>query len=328
MLHRVLFFLLVCIGGCVKPLEVPGPAFSKKAVLNGTVRLNTYLSITLHYNLKIDVVDSLYPAIDNATVNFYENDKLIGKATYSNEGKYILNYVPEQGYTYKVVADIPDYGRLEASEWMPITPEFGVNISERKDYNPNRNPDLIAQISSITPKTLCWLSVYQTTYTIKPTPREICSNRPPGPLPPECQVVYILRPETNFFATNSGLIDRFNGFYDSVNGTYVYKQFMRIDNTLKQGDNVELLFTLSNPTPKNSEKGEALYIRMLTVGPTYDQYLKSALASSFNQPADAYGDVNNPFAEPIPVFSNVKNGIGIFGALIEQEFKFPAIKNQ
>jgi Domain of unknown function (DUF4249) len=220
-----------------------------------------------------------------------------------------------------VMISVPEYGELEAEETMPISKQMNVVTSENKGNNPNNNPDFKANLYSAQADDNYWLSLYQDDYTYKPSPSH-CKNHP-IPYPPECFLENrrILYAASNHFATNSYLPDRFNAVYDPLTGFYTYSRFMRIDNSKIKNQEVIIDFTASNPLPKSEKYNESVYLRLLITGTGFDQYLKSAIAANFNKPADAYGNIGNPFAEPIPIYSNIKNGIGVFGAVIEKQVK-------
>lgn len=317
------FLIFITYGillGCVKTLDIPAPAYVKKVVVTGILSPNDSLTVSLQYNLKADAKDSLYPIITNATVTFYENNVLLGEAKNYNNGLYRLNYSPKEGRKYKVMISVPDYGELEAEETLPISKEMTVVTSENKGNNPNNNPNFTATFRSAEAKANYWLSLYQDDYSSKWNDPN-CSKYSGRPVPPSCKFIYYLSAAFNRFATNSYLSDRFNAEYDPLTGFYTYSRFMRIDNSKIKNQEVIIDFTASNPLPKSAKNNESVYLRLLITGTGFDQYLKSAIAANFNKPADAYGNIGNPFAEPIPIYSNIKNGIGVFGAVIEKQVK-------
>lgn len=326
-MKQILILLSVTfLWSCVKPLDVPEPAFVRKVVLLGILQPSNNITVSLHYNLKADSKDSLYPVVKDAFVKFYEDNRLIGTAKdISRDGLYFIDYFPKQGYTYKVVAEIPNFGIVEAAEVMPTSHSINVQVSERKENNPNRNPDITVGSTQRIGSNAHWFSVYMLLETFRTKP-QYCFNRTDGQILPECVLAEILAILPNIFTTNSTFIDRFNAFYDSGSGAYTYSRFMRLDNAkISAVNNFQFTFSLRNSTPKRSDKGEAIYLRYLIMGRGLDLYFKSALAANYNRPADAYGNINNPFAEPIPIYSNIKNGIGVWGGMIETEYKIPAL---
>ena len=56
-----------------------------------------------------------------------------------------------------------------------------------------------------------------------------------------------------------------------------------------------------------------LFLQVLDISETYYEYLKSAKLHEFTQ--------DNPFAEPVSVYSNVENGYGIFAGYNSQTFE-------
>jgi hypothetical protein len=58
--------------------------------------------------------------------------------------------------------------------------------------------------------------------------------------------------------------------------------------------------------PTKTNKPPTLILELLNIDPNYADYHKSIIRHEIAE--------NNPFAEPAPVFSNIKNGLGCFGA--------------
>jgi hypothetical protein len=58
-----------------------------------------------------------------------------------------------------------------------------------------------------------------------------------------------------------------------------------------------------------------LYLYVMNVSRAYDRYMKTAITAIKNRFADDDGGLNNPFYEPINVYSNVENGLGILGSV-------------
>lgn len=61
-------------------------------------------------------------------------------------------------------------------------------------------------------------------------------------------------------------------------------------------------------------KDEQAFVYVYTMSDAYDSYLKSAINAYQNRLFDSSGAISNPFAEPTPVYSNIKNGLGIWAA--------------
>ncbi len=57
---------------------------------------------------------------------------------------------------------------------------------------------------------------------------------------------------------------------------------------------------------------DSAFVYFSCLSPTYDKYLKTAITAYQNSLVDNSGDLKNPFGDFLPVYSNVKNGLGIF----------------
>lgn len=307
---------------CEKVIDSAGPAYTRRPVLTGLLQPDSLISVHLSYSGRFDQ-DSPYEMITDATVLFYQNAQLMGRAEQVKDGIYQLTIKPISGHVYRVVADVPGYGRLDAEDYLPSLPAVSWTVSEPKPANPNQNPDftLSWQVDDSTKH--YWLSAYVRESRMKLGPG--CPPNVNGLLPPGCTFVDVLETRPNYIVSNSLYPDRFDAYYDSFVGGYLYGDLVRFnpDNLLDSGS-IEFEFTLANqyPSKNNRKTGEALLYDFMAVGPHYDKFLKTAVQAYQNRVLDAEDVLNNPFAEITPVYSNVQNGLGVFGAMNRKRVRY------
>ncbi|MDP2175694.1 MAG: DUF4249 domain-containing protein [Bacteroidota bacterium] len=127
MKHQLIFkFILltfVCVS-CEKEINVTLPPYDTKLVVNG--ELNNESEISLQVSKSISILtnsDSTGYLLNNAIVNIYENNTLLGTGTYFS-GKYEFNFKPQVGRIYEIRASHPNYTAVNAVVTMPKSLSF------------------------------------------------------------------------------------------------------------------------------------------------------------------------------------------------------------
>lgn len=110
----------------------------------------------------------------------------------------------------------------------------------------------------------------------------------------------------NFFIDNLNRIGGMPLLHEEVGSLY-FENFMRI-----RAENIPQLDTLAF-----AEAGEVIHI--ITAGTDYDSYVRTAYEQSFYHSMMAGGstDINAMFYQPIPIYSNINGGLGIFAGINE-----------
>jgi len=318
---------LVCLAlltlmGCEKTLSIDGPPYQRKAVLTGLLFPDSTLSIQLTYTAPANTT-AAYETITDARVQFFDDGQLLGTSTHRGQGFYRLAVLPQPGHTYRVVADVPGgYGQLSAEDQMPARPSGQLVVDKQATGNPNNNPDFKLTLQPRDATTPYWFSFYVTKE--ETVFSDDCATLPGQPQTRPCTGSYLLRSQRNYILTDSGYLDRFNAVYDALTGTYIFSAFTRYDPAAVLGKPVELTFTTYNQLayPDNRGNDDVNTVDLLAVGPNYDRFLRSVLTAQMNQITDSNNLLNNPFAEVTPIYTNVKGGLGVFGAVSVQRFLY------
>ncbi|OZI07722.1 hypothetical protein BWI93_13105 [Siphonobacter sp. BAB-5385] len=307
-----IFLLLINIA-CTKILEIPGPIFKPKPVLVGVLHPDSSLSVRLFMSREAKDTSG-YKPITSSTVTFSEDNIALGKAVHAGDGFYVLTVEPKEGHTYKVQAEIPTYGIVEAEDFLPAFPSYTVTVGDRNSLNANSNPDITLQFKK-TDKAYYWIGINATKLSHR-APQE-CRNiiSTGGALNSECKKY--LEKESNYVSSRSAVFDMFNGSFDELHSYYSFSSLARLlPEFVKDYQQPEVTFSLTNQggswtSPSSAEEN---VLELTVAGLAFDQYLKTSLFSLENQLVDSQGKLQNPFAEPTSASSNVKNGLGIFGA--------------
>lgn len=307
--------------GCEKVLDIAGPAYKRQVVLVGLLQPDSAISVRLVINSPANQLNH-YDSIENATVTFYENNHVMGVITSGRKGNYQLTKKPKVGSVYRVEAMVPDYGQLVAQDSLPGLAPARLTDNGPNSANPNNNPDFTLSWQPSPSSGRYWLSAYvlQVRMVLGPG----CPANVNGLLPPGCTFVDKLETTYDYVLTNNILADRFSASYDSYRGAYSYGGLLRMLPDYLGSQPAEFTFTLVNqfPPQKNRKPGEGLMFDFLIAGPQYDRFLKSAVQSAQNRVLTSEDVLSNPFAEITPVYSNVTNGQGIFGAMSRQRITY------
>lgn len=279
--------LFIFLSSCEKNIEIEYPAHREQIVLTGLIQPDSILKIRLQKTLPVLSKDIAYPSIVDANVFCYENNKKIGQLKHTQNGFYVLNYFPKEGSVYKIETT---YGNkvITAEDTIPTFSDINIAIGKNNTNNPNQNPDVFLNIKRNS-KSYIWLSailVYKNTKS-------------------ETQI------KSAVIRSSFPIFDTFNS-YKSIDGTNSFDKYARL-NPEFLGD-WDIKFTVANQTSVIKQKGDYFYFQVSDVSYNYDRYLKSSLLAFETRPSEN-GTIKNPFSEPVSVFSNVKNGIGILGAI-------------
>lgn len=314
-LNYSLVLLLMALFGCEKTLDIPGPLYQKQVVITGLLQPDSVIAIRLTYTAPTNTT-AAYEQIVNAQVALFDDGQLLGSLLYRDKGLYSIESYPKPGHTYRVVANVVGYGQVSAEDRMPAKPISQLRVDTLATGNPNNNPNFYVRWQPNDATTTHWLSFYVGKVSLA-WPNDDCQRYVNKVIPPECNFVYVLQRAQNYIVTNSVDLDHFNGAYDSFSGSYTYAGFARFNSDMVLGKPVELRFTTYNQTAKvkNRKEGESNIVDLFAAGPSFDKFLRSVIQSKRNQITGSDDVLNNPFAEVTPIYSNVKGGLGIFGAV-------------
>lgn len=118
---KISFFVItgMILISCKKELEIDVPNKERKIVVNGVLNPDEPVSINISRSLHI-LDDIEYDTIKRVTVELYENDNLIGKLINTGNGNHVNDiFFPKAGNNYNIVATAPDFKTINAQFSMP-----------------------------------------------------------------------------------------------------------------------------------------------------------------------------------------------------------------
>ncbi|MDQ3190127.1 MAG: DUF4249 domain-containing protein [Bacteroidota bacterium] len=284
MKKTVYFFLLVLlVCSCEMVVKVDIPEHKPTLVLNSVIDPSE--PFVAYITNSLGILDrGTIKNIDSASVEIYENDVLLEKLPFIGEGAYISNdKKPVSGRRYKIIVDAPPYQQIQATIEVPEL----VGIS-----------NIIYKESAYTDPN--WGALSSITFTIH-DPSSIKNYYSAGVISLD---TFFFEPNSIYIHTNDPAIE--SADYGSDALLFSDEHFNGKDYTL------EVLF--SKLYYENREDYE-IFLNIASV--SKEHYLYKTSLTVHNQTA------NNPFAEPAPVYTNVKNGLGIFASKNSKFYLLP-----
>lgn len=288
LLYAVLVTASFC--GCVEdaPLIIE---ITNEVVANCILQDTDTQTLTLVYSKSSDG-GLYYEPIQEAEIKLFENDTLVGEFFKVGSRTWEINFRPEFGASYQLEILIPDWEDIHASTTMPTAPLVELVNSEH----------YIKRFYQATQQYPQWLFVLNSTFDERwenffETPQINSSDRLLADI-----------------ATNHPSVDGFNqrgnlsDIIGSASSLPAYLFYIRLSPIIE-------------PTTFDVEANyySTCFVVFRNSSPEYDQYFKTSFQKML-----IYEDEDDPgtwFDESV-VYSNIENGIGIFGAYTDKVFVF------
>ena len=288
LLPLLLIFSALTLSNCTKEIEFDAQDIAPRIVVNS---LFTNDSIwAAHISRSVGVLETTsYTTIDDANVNIFDaNANLVTTLTHQGNGLYTspTGLTPQANQSYTIEASASGYESVNASNSIPSAVPI-YQLDTVTSTNSDGETILEATITFQDPPNISnyyMLEVYVTGTWINEWEQDTKEIR--EPLQISCDDI------------NVETVNRFN--FGGFENTYLY---LMLKDQNFDGENYALTFTVINYAEVKDMDlfGE---IRLVNTSEEYFNYLKS-----FNM---YQRTINNPFATPVQVYSNVNNGMGIF----------------
>lgn len=345
LIKNTLFLLMiVAVSSCEKTINFDAQQIKPKIVVNGYVVPHQGIYLKIEKSRSILFQDNYFEALSDAKVLLYENDVLLKQLEYKsvvdtfrkyleyNVEKKILfengNYSDhtiqiKPGATYKLevssegfdevwcettvpkLVDISDftveYEKLKKSEYGPI---YSINMSLKINDNADIENFYNLNVYVSNGIELGYLRVPNNSYGGY-------GSNPygnPGEQPEFSQTDTIVETYSDYREQWFSSDPIFTGgdAMDVIDG-YIYTNGLFTDE-LMNGKNYKFLFGKFNRYEIHKEVGEYIKINIVLDNMSKDLYLYYRSRDEHSYAKD------DPFAEPVPVFSNIVGGLGIFGS--------------
>lgn len=299
-IFSAIIFLIICGISCEKTIEIDLEDAKIRLVVNAelnpdsTIRVNVTRSRHILDNAEIE-------AVSDAVVKLFEDDVFIGNLTYESRGFYTINYKPTIGKKYKVEVTHEKYDDVYGITEVPNPVEINKidtikTFSEWGDEIYNFSVKITDQPVSQNFYMICLRNKYIYQYwdeslivydTVQDGDTVIVNITHGG---------YVTMGDTQklWFESEDMIIDAF--IYN--NNSVVFSD------ELFKGEQ----YTIELDVYRYSFYGDTnmVYIDLYSISPEYYKYLVS-----FEKHQYASED---PFSEPVMVYTNIVDGIGIFGS--------------
>ncbi len=276
------------LSNCTKEIEFDAQDIAPRIVVNSLFTNDSIWSA--HISRSVGVLETTsYTTIDNASVNIFDdNANLVTTLTHQGDGLYTspTGITPQANQSYTIEASASGYESVNASNSIPSAVPI-YQLDTVTSTNSDGETILEATITFQDPPNISnyyMLEVFVTGMYYDEWEQDSIEIR--EPLQISCDDI------------NVETVNRFN--FGGFENTYLY---LMLKDQNFDGENYSLTFSVINYAELKEMDlfGE---IRLVNTSEEYFNYLKS-----FNM---YQRTINNPFATPVQVYSNVNNGMGIF----------------
>jgi len=285
-----LFLILsaLTLSNCTKEIEFDAQDIAPRIVVNSLFTNDSIWSA--HISRSVGVLETTsYTTIDNASVNIFDdNANLVTTLTHQGDGLYTspTGVSPQPNQSYTLEASASGYESVNATNSIPSAVPI-YQLDTVTSTNNDGETILEATITFQDPPNISnyyMLEVFVTGMYYDEWEQDSIEIR--EPLQISCDDI------------NVETVNRFN--FGGFENTYLY---LMLKDQNFDGENYSLTFSVINYAELKEMDlfGE---IRLVNTSEEYFNYLKS-----FNM---YQRTINNPFATPVQVYSNVNNGMGIF----------------
>jgi len=276
------------LSNCTKEIEFDAQDIAPRIVVNSLFTNDSIWSA--HISRSVGVLETTsYTTIDNASVNIFDdNANLVTTLTHQGDGLYTspTGVSPQPNQSYTLEASASGYESVNATNSIPSAVPI-YQLDTVTSTNNDGETILEATITFQDPPNVSnyyMLEVFVTGMYYDEWEQDSIEIR--EPLQISCDDI------------NVETVNRFN--FGGFENTYLY---LMLKDQNFDGENYSLTFSVINYAELKEMDlfGE---IRLVNTSEEYFNYLKS-----FNM---YQRTINNPFATPVQVYSNVNNGMGIF----------------
>ncbi len=282
-------FCSLFIFSCQKAIEIDRDTIKPKLVVNcilspeeDTIKLSLSESRDLLYD------KTTFPIVQNATVELFENGTKLGNLNFK-DGLYVLPYTVKNGRSYNLKASKEGFDDVTAvtSISSPIS-NTKVTIEELDNNSLNSNVLLTDIVNED--------NYYQVTMKW-------------GEFTDDSAIIngeFYYEPWLNTYSCSNDFIIEYPQS-DLLEGSSCGDRFLFSDANFKNNSYNFKTFTYAGSYYPNQE-GYKTRVIIEVSSLNYDFYNYYITKSIFQN------NLGNPFAEPVPVYSNIENGYGIFGS--------------
>ncbi|MCX6224584.1 MAG: DUF4249 domain-containing protein [Bacteroidia bacterium] len=270
------------ITSCSKVIDISIPDKERKIVVNGLISPDQPVRINLSTSLSVLEKDD-FVFITGGVVSLFNEAGLIGKFQEESGGFYFLpDFKPQVGQSYRLTASGDGLKPVETTAIIPsVVPIISVDTATLTDEWGQQQLRLSVKFDD--PAGVHNVYSFGVDVTYK-------------------EIDYAYMTNTGKKITLQAYLSGYNDQFLKDESLNFYNK-LYFDDLLFDGLGKTVEFNISDYSYYNSDT-IWLDVKMEQVDPSYYQYVLSN---------DAYQRAqNNPFSEPVQVFTNIKGGFGIF----------------
>ncbi len=279
----IFLFVIFLISACEKNIDIKIPDEGRRLVLNGLLGADSILSVNLTISKYILDSDEKTKPVEGAKVVLYKDNQLIEILTDSSAGYYYANYTLKQGENYHIKVETDNYPDLETETTVPYKTNI-IELDAYQTFNAYDWPETrFTLIFKDNPE-------YDNYYAVSVIERRYTTYE----LGDGEDTVLVDDYHLNIYSSDP------NVFSDD----WYLQQDLLFTDELIQGKEYKLQFNAQRNFYDNNNTVSVYYVQFKTISKDYYLYYTS-LAKHYNA-QDEF------FMEPVQVYTNIKNGFGIF----------------
>lgn len=303
--------------GCEKEIPLDTEGIEPKVVVTGNVVAGKALNIHLTYSRLIfgwhdanGMYEYSFDEIDNATVSLVANGVVMG-GTLRDSGYYEFGYVPQEGDKLDLKVSVPGHDELTATTVVPHKPVLtDLNSSVRNTDEYEVQIDVRFKLKDLAGESNYYrlkVFLYDTTvYRYVDYQGDTVTD------------VYANEPEQMYFSCNDAAINPFGISDVSIDEAVTYSSLYFTDNAFS-GENHEVHLTFTQWTGgyyEGSTSTSKRHVEVEVTAMSRDRFLYEQSVQASSESDDL-----GIFQDPVPVHSNIENGIGIFAGTSPSKLK-------
>ncbi len=289
----IIFASIFFFNSCYKDIEINIEESERRIVMNAmffndsTVKVSLTKTVGLNYSY-----NKILPRVENATVKLYENDVFVENLTYTENGIYVTNILVEKNKRYKIIAEVDD--KIVTGE--AIIPEDNsfekIKLIQTNEYQENIVEFTIPDVKDIENFYVIDAYFYDTLYYWNEDYTQIDS-------------LGLYKNYANIHFDDQFSVSEMDYIFFNpyINSGIIFNDHFFDGQKYVQNINVSAFKWSESPNPL--QDSFYVYFRLFSVNEDFYNYIIS------------YGEyqysIDNPFVEPVNVYSNIEGGIGILG---------------
>lgn len=296
-MKTIIFISLISLvlASCEKIIEANLPESNRRIVINSVFNEDSLFKVNISKSLHVlDNKDIIF--LSNATVLLYENSIFIDSLKYSEGGNYFAQtFQPTIGKEYSIEVTSPDLEKASSSSFIPG--EVQILSIDTLSVQRNSEDKVKCKIKFVDPSgsnyyILIIYRYYQ--YSMLDYGGDTLGQD---------SSIYAI-----YIDSDDPVIDT----RDELNGEIIFSDEMINDKEYELSVFLPY-WDLGNYDMSSDSDSVLIYFQLKSISLDLYYYYKSLALNRQTK--------NNPFAEPVQVYSNIKNGFGIFSGYSQYTFK-------